>query len=392
MKDYYGIKEEFIEKIKGDSIVVFGTALHAVKCLYHLKNKNVFIKYFLNNNCLEKTFCGYSVYKPTKEKITGNFILVATSDRVYPEISRQLRESGLREFDDYIYYEWLYKKVALLHGNCHMATIRSFLMSSKQFFDNYSIYPNPPIYLNKEKRVSESGIKNCDVWIHQDIRKENAWGYYFSDEYLRQNMCPDVEEIVVPNLFGLGKFLFPQIGVGENLRDRKINNGTDVFSMFPWADSIIDKCMESGMNKKEIEEFCKGVPIEENEIRENFRYYIEKIRVREQAWDIKIVDFILDHYKDEKLFYDMYHPCDNIIKQISIGVLKKLGIDDENIFNSEDSFLDANEDPVYPVVKNVLGLRWEETFIRKSIVGKKICRDMDFSQYIEEYLFWCYEV
>lgn len=392
MSDHYGI-EDAIKKGQDDSVVVFGTAFHAAQCLYYLRNKSIRVKYFFDNNCAGETFFGYSVYRPTKEKIAGNFILVATSEAVYQAISIQLQEFGMQEFDDYIYYEWLYKKIVLLHGNCHMSVIRSFLMSSKQFCEKYSIYPNPPIHINKKKRVSENGIKNCDVWVHQDIRKDNAWSYYFSDEYLRQKVRSDVEEIVVPNLFGLGKFLFPQVRIGENFRDRKVSGGGEqTFHLFPWSDRIIDKCVEKGMDKKEIEKFCSGRVIEDIEIKENFRFYIEKIRKRELAWDIKILDFILENYKDEKLFYDMYHPSETILRQISLDVLKKCGIDDENIFNIENAFLDAVEYPVYPVVKKVLGLQWEETFIRKSRAGRKICRDMDFSRYIEEYLFWRYEI
>lgn len=171
----------------------------------------------------------------------------------------ELKEKYL-EYDILILSSNYYKEIYFECISMEIAIWLPFVSDELQtVFEKYSIYPNPPIYLNEEKRVSESGIKNCDVWIHQDIRKDNAWGYYFSDEYLRQYVRPDVKEIVVPNLFGLGKFLFPQTGLSENLRDRKINKyGADVISMFPWTDSIIDKCMEDGMDKREIEEFCKG--------------------------------------------------------------------------------------------------------------------------------------
>lgn len=85
MNDHDGLKE--IRRINDDSVVVFGTALHAVKCLYYLRNKSVQIKYFLDNYRDEETFYGYSVYKPIKERVIGNFILGTTTLEVKNHIN-----------------------------------------------------------------------------------------------------------------------------------------------------------------------------------------------------------------------------------------------------------------------------------------------------------------
>lgn len=221
-------------------LVVFGTGVHAVKCLYYLRNENARIAYFLNNQCKEKNFYGYPVYEPSRECLSGKFVLVAVRSWIYPEISRQLEENGLIEFQDYIYYEWMWKKIVLLHGNCHMLSMQSFLQSSEIFCRNYSVYPNPLIHLNEEKKVKEEGLKNCDVYIHQDIRTDNEYGYYLSDKYMKKIVNKNAVEIVVPNLYGLGKAFFPQTETGRNRRNGFMNNGDDEASMFPNADRIID--------------------------------------------------------------------------------------------------------------------------------------------------------
>lgn len=205
------------------------------------------------------------------------------------------------EFRDYIYFEWLFKKVALLHGNCHMEVIKDFLMSSEQFSNIYAVYPNPPICCNAKGRVEKEVLKNCDLWIHQEIRTDNEYGYLLSDEYMRSNIKADTIEIVIPNLFGLGKFLFIQ--TDWNKRSRAIANGKDKDGMFPQAGKVIDMCAENGMDKNQILHFClSGGCFDEGEIKENFKACMEKIRKREKSWDAKISDFINMNYRNKNYF------------------------------------------------------------------------------------------
>ena len=73
--------------------------------------------------------------------------------------------------------------------------------------------------------------------------------------------------------------------------------------MFPHADIIIDKCVEKGMKVEEIIAFCKGdSALERNVIIDNFNKYMDKIKKREKAWDIKIYDFIMENYKKISYF------------------------------------------------------------------------------------------
>lgn len=375
--------------MSGNKLAVFGTGLDAVKCIYYWQSRGIEIAYCLNNNCKEDVFYGYQVFEPDKEKLQSVFILVATKMQVYPMISKQLREKGLEEFKDYIFYEWVYKKLVLLHGNCHMAIISSFLLSSGAFDNQFSIYPNLPICENKEGKIEEAVLENSDVWIHEDIRPDNEFSYTLSDEYMRTWFRTDVIEITIPHLFGLGKAFFPQSE--WNHRNKKIENGRDTNGMFPHADKVIDQCVKQGMGKADIMKYCMSdTAIDRNEIENNFRIYINKMRTREQKWDIKIVDYILENYRARKLFYDMGHPVNEILEVISSAILEKLGIIDECITVYES--MDFHEEPVYPIVRKVLNLNWSDGLIRKSKAGKKAGNEMNFKEYIEEYLWWCYGI
>ena len=205
--------------IQNREIVVFGTGLNAAKCTYYLKNKGISVKHYLNNYKSIDSFMGRSVYDLKEHIYKDIYVLVAVGDiSAYITISNQLQSLGMQEFSDYLYYGWLNKSIVLLHGNCHMVIIKNYLESSKKFGEQYAIYPNPTICENKKRKIDNVVLRNCDVWIHEDIQRNNGYGYYLSDEFLRETISknPQVREIIVPHLFGLGKaFSHNQILIKE---------------------------------------------------------------------------------------------------------------------------------------------------------------------------------
>ncbi len=375
-----------------DEVVIFGTGIDAVKCAYMLRNRGIYVKYFLNNNKKIEFFLECPVYEPSECILDGVFVIIAVgTTSTYLKLARQLDGLNLEEFTNYIYYKWIDRKLVLLHGNCHMTVIESYLQSSKEFSDNYAIYPNPLIYENEEGRIADKVLNNCDIWIHEDIKEDNAYGYFLSDAYIRfkWGIRGGKKEITIPHLFGLGKAFFPQSAC--NQRNRAINNAKDTNGMFPHADTIIDRCVEDGMTVEEIIAFCESdLSLKEESILSNFEKYMGKIKEREKAWDIKIYDFIIEKYKKVKLFYDEGHPTNIILEKICKDILYELGIVEEYIYS--DIILDTHENPVYPAVKHCLQLEWSEAEIRRSFCAKKMCCYMDFEEYIREYLWWCYGI
>ena len=374
---------------KSGEIAVFGTGLDSVKCTYYLKENGIQVAYYLNNKCNIEKFSGMCVYEPTEENIKNVYILVDASEASYPAISNQLQGMGLNEFDDYIYYEWAYKKVVLLHGNCHMSVIKEYLNSSNQFSKEYSCYPNPPICDNPKRKIADSALATCDLWIHEDIRANNPFGYELSDEYIRSKLRQGTREIIVPHLFGLGKAFFPQ--ADYNSKNLSIANGNDKNGMFPYGDMVIDECVKEGKHKNEIISYLKSEEVlVRDDVLSNFFLYMNKVKEREGGWDIKIYDFIMENYKSKKLFYDHEHPTNIIMKKISMDILECLEIKDENI--SALFKMDIHEIPVYPIVKKWLGLEWTDENIRKSKMSKKATEIMNFEEYICEYLWWCHGI
>lgn len=377
-----------LENIRKKKIVVYGTGVNAVKSVYFLEQENIKIEYIIDGRTGTGRFKNYKVYQPSADTLDGKYIVVACSPETYPAIKQRLK--AYKEFEDYMFFGWLNKKMVFLHGNCHMDIIESFLQSSEKFQNKYAIYPTPRICTGE--RVNEQILCNMDIWIHEDIQVSNRFGYKVSDEYIKKYMAPNVTEIVIPHLYGLGAGFFPHTQV-ENSRNTALLNGAYENGMFPDRDDIIERCMElcvqnrTDIKVKEIYQFsCEDGIIPEEYIKSNFEKYISKIKQREKVWDIKILDFILQHYKHEKLFYDKGHPTNVILKKISEEILKILKIRDEV---TSDKTLDIHEVPIYPWIKKVLGMEWKEEFIRVH-AGSMKAAPMNVLEYIREYIWWCY--
>ena len=380
-----------LEYLQGKDIAIWGTGLHAVKCAYFLQQRHIFVHCFINSDCKIPMFLGRPVYTPSIEKCKEKMIIVASSERVYVGISEQLVSFGLLEVADFVYYQWFMKQIVLLHGNCHIIPIQEYLNSSTVFCEKYTFYQHPLIQ-NGMKPLSPQMMKIIDVWIHEDIRTDNQYGYELSDEYMRKDLSKTALEIVIPHLFGLGRAFFPQEKAYENdciitKGNNAIVNGDDRNGMFPFVDRVIERALTKTNNVNDIICFCKSRDcLSKKVINENFQEYIAKMQKREEQWDIKITEFILSNYKYKKLFYDSGHPTNEVLKKISEDILTKLGIQDLQI--ECNMVLDAHEVPIYPITREVLNLQWEENCIRTSENARRASAKMDFDEYIREYVWW----
>ena len=332
------------EKIK-NGVVVRGTGIHGARCTYMFQLSGIDIVCYIDRNG-GNTFRGKPVYgvdfMPDKEML----LVVATNMDLYPTIASELRERGLVEFVNFAYYEWFIKDIVLLHGNCHMEILREYLLSSREFTHKYSIYPYPLLISStKEFRTEPEIFENIDIWVHEDIRNNNSFGYEVSDEYIRSNLGEAVREIKIPHLYGISRMFFPQVITLNDNGNEALNGGTDTDGIFLYGDRVIEDCVNKG---------------------------------------IKIADFIEENYRKDKLFYDPGHPTNVVMEYIAREVLLILGITPKELICNKR--MDAHEKCVYPCVRKLLGIIWDEDDVRKT--GKKLGDYMDFPEFIREYLWW----
>lgn len=367
-------------------IVLFGTGMSAERFYYQNKEKFDFQYCLDNSDSRIGIFHGLPIYKPNLENVKNHFIVVASLR--YIEIKEQLIQYQLKEFVDFNYdHVFGEKKQVILHGNCHNSIIMQYLLQSKEFSDKYGFYPVPMIYLNQKKEIDSAVLKKCDLFIHQDIRSDNGCGYKLSDEYILSQLNKTCKTITIPNLYGLGGGFFPQL-LPQNRNNKPILN--DQNGMFPFADCKIDSFMQEHIPmEKMISNIKEDALYSLEETRNNFERFAEKIQAREKKWDIKIYSYIMENYKTNQCFYEINHPTNFVLEKISRDILKYLGFDDKGISIIEKG-LNEVEVPIYPCVKNQLGLLWEEKYVRVNSTKKLKNGNMDLEEYVKEYIYWCY--
>lgn len=381
-------------------LYIWGTSLDAARYYYanikRLQNIEGFIDGIatLSDTFMGKTIFNFNDVELRKLLNRGIYIIIATSKNAYESIANRLKQIGYKEFENFVWHNYLDRKLVILHGNCHMSVIEQYLSHSTCFMEKYVLLDIPRICV-ADGKLDENKVKHCDVYIHEDIRTDNAFGEKLSDRYIRSILPDEVVDVTVPNLFGLGRWLFPQNIKKYANRGENRPLGHDKNGMFPHEDYIIERAYNSGMNPKDIVKAYSKEWITKEEIQEIFDEYMRKIGERERGWDIKIKDFIIDHYKNRKLFYDAGHPCNDIMYEITVRILDRLGLDGRKEIAYEDvsetEGMDTHENPVYPCVIRGLELEWKDYYIRKSKGAKKLSPQMDYAEYVNEYIFWRYE-
>lgn len=287
------------------------------------------------------------------------------------------------------------KEKVIVYGNCHTIVIIEYLLQSKSFNNHYYIQQIPMFY---EKGVFDCKLlKGCKLFIHQDIREENKFGKEFSSDYIKGILGKECICICIPNLYELGYGFFPQSLVQSNnpkyynKRNPEFIKGDDR-GLFVHGDRILEQQIDNNCSLNDIIEYAHSDNILSNkEITDIFNTYKAKILRREDNWDIKIFDFIFenDHYKEEQMFTDFGHPTNIVLKKIVERLLDRI----ENTYNDITSIeinrvLDQYEDPIYPYVAKVLGLKYSKKYIRVQS-NMKIRKNMDFDEYVKEYYYWC---
>lgn len=318
--------------------------------------------------------------------------MVVASGIHYKEIAVQLSEYGLEELRDFIPYQALGKEVVLVHGNCYKLWIQEYLQTSRTFNGRYWIYPIPRVYHIKEGFIKDHLVQNCDVLISQDIQENNKFDERLSFEYLSARAKKKV--ICIPNVYGLGKYLFPQakLGKGESWRNPagpELENG-----LFLYSDENIDHLWNRGeRNIDTIVQYLETDIYSKQYVEDNLQNCFKKWEERDQHCDVKIMDYIKAEYKNQRLFYEPANPCNNVLRKISERILELLDIDQNEVYEIGERIA-TSELPVYKCVKEALGLKYEQEYIREVPSweqSKLISGNMELKEYCREYCYWCHE-
>lgn len=316
------------------------------------------------------------------------FWVISVKEQFYIEIKSELQNRGKAELHDFCKYDLFQKKLVLIYGNCHMLVIRNVLMKNADFLEQYGIYCIEPICSMKEP-IDEGLLKVCDVFIHQDIRRDNIHGIEYSDEYLLPKLKTGCVNITVPNLYGYGRMFSP--GFRKNERKDYLSLLPRMEELFPVTDEKLYRCVHDDMPYEEIVSYLLENPYSEEEILCNFNERMQALMKREKNWDFPMSQFILSNYKSHKLFYENFHPTNYVLAYITHKLLLMLGIPSnlEKLRNKMYGVdeLDRDEVFVYPCVMKTLGMHWDNSCIREFYPDRRT-HNLSFEKYIQEFIAW----
>lgn len=368
---------------KKKRIVIMGAGVDAERLYYYLGDAKEKVSFLVDSN-REGYFHDIPIkpWDAVKAELKNYYVLIS-SRKYYSEMREQLIGVGLREFVDFIKGACYGKKTVYINGNCYAEVYGKLLQSVEKFRDKYFVYYDTP--LCDQEEYAEDILRECSVCLSQDVRDDNKYGVKTSLTWHKNNINKSAELIVVPNLVGLGKAFFPQSS--DNGEKNNCEYPMLPYGMFPYSDDIIDKMILQGKDFNEILNTIKSNNVfSHNNIYTTFQRVTGRFIEREKNWDIKIMDYVMSHYKKEKIMYDLRHPNGNVFKEITNRILRRLNIDDEVKINIE---VNDFEIPVYPCVAELLELQWHLDMHPTPLEMHGGRSSLD--NYIKEYIYWCYE-
>ena len=392
-------------------VVLYGVGCEGEKFYCKYKEQYEFV-YAVDKNS-GRFFHNMPVYsfEEVKDDLNNYFTYVAVgSEKSWKEVRAAFEGIGLAEYKNFLSAEYANKKLAILYGNCHIYQIMRYLQANPAFSREYTVQ----YYFRDvgELLAANNALEMCDLFIVQDIMKNNKFGLP-SVEEVTGRLSEKCICIKIPNLYGCNLF-FPQLKPCSEIDfekrrqlhanknaidfDRISEAGkekvTDLLAnTLMWKDVCLEGLYNAGGGINEIkDEIENGDAFTEEFIKESFDLELKKLKAREKHCDIKISDFIEENYKKTLLFYEPYHPTSKILFEKGRRILEILKIDIDESCEVSD-LLDGAEVFVYGCVKRALGLEYTQKYIRKNNIRNTyrytLCNtSLTLEEYIEEYIIW----
>lgn len=381
---------------KSNNIILYCAAkctdLEMIKFMVQADVKN--IKAIICDYHDSNEFKGIPVYKLAEIKAMlklnkdlglNDYTIVVTYASLgqYNIMNTRLKEIGLNEFEDYIQYKLYKKKIVVLWGNCHVNAVAQLLKYMSTFNKEYGVYESIELWNMKKEDVNASAIAYSDVILYQDILENNSIGCFASTSEMMKHVKPGCKLIQIPNLYGFGRFMFPQM-LWPVTADTAFYVGNRYVSWF--RDKYIDDYLQNHSKYKisDVIEYLMSLDLKEdvNNLYENF---LSKLNSIDERSSFPISDFILNNYKKQMLFSDAEHPTGYVFQYYVEEICKMLNIEYVNVGDKISNY--GHSTIVYPQIIKYLQLEHIDNCSRKYKMEESIdgSMDMDFEDYVTQY-------
>ena len=320
-----------------------------------------------------------------------------------------LSEKGLRYFYDYIFWDNLmepYKfdylklknlgfeisvdtirkmagmrKVCILNGNCQIGMLKKYLLANPVFRARYMLLDFPEIHNVPKSGIDpDEMIQAADLLLTQPIKASNRFTPKLSVDYMREHKREGARLVTFSLLNFTG--YFPQYTHDS----RHISLGVPLVS---YGDKNIDNLLEDGKESEEIVQIISKEDFYSPRFLDTwFARQLQTFRDRDGACDVKMYDWLQVNYDKEILFHSFNHPRNTVLKELSIRLLRYIGILDASLEDEADikrkSNMHLQEQPVYPSVYKYLHLPVRKYFTSPNLMATSW--RFGFKDYVEFYV------
>lgn len=157
-----------------------------------------------------------------------------------------------------------------------------------------------------------TAISDCDILLYQPLSRHHG---ALSDDNVRKTIKPDCLRISLPYIFNSGIYAICQAPAMRSPHSYGVIFGEE---------AIIER-VKAGQGKAEIlEAYRKGAI--DFKLVERFQASFDEMRRREANIDIKLTDFIAQHYRDIKLFTSHNHPSNALFFEMVRQIAELAGL------------------------------------------------------------------
>lgn len=366
--------------------VLYGTGLEGEKFFYNHYEMIEQVEYCID--AFHKgEFHGIPIVQIEQaEDLSAYKIFVAAVWETYLKIKVLLEERGLIEYVNFTWASEYGKKLVVINANCHGRALVNYFQCCREFFYQYIVHPIPEIQKNAEKSININLLKNADVFIHQDIRSDNMFGYELSDEYIRKFLKKDCLDIVIPNFVGMGRMLFPRRRGMEKIRGEILGY---------YRDDIIEEAYRNDevVSLQQYVKFYEDYEIDGELLEQEYQHCMMKLWEREKNWDVKVTDYIKKNLRKIPCFTDQDHPSRYLMLEVGNQVAKMLGVKSCDEKEIEENALSITLTmPVLKCVQRYFQLEWELPNNKQYNLFVGNHTEENVAEYIKEYIWWYYGV
>jgi len=209
------------------------------------------------------------------------------------------------------------KKLCLFYGNCQVIT---YLFEKINQISEFTNIYECVAYVNHDrdniselKTISMEHLKNCDVFIYQPLTENHG---VYSTNYVRQFLKPECNQISFPYIYNSAIYTCYwepastrwSIGTLVNCGWRHI---MELIFQGHTIETVLHLYDNNGLDFY---------------FSQRMNTCIEYLRRRESECNIKVSDFILNNYKDKRLFITQNHLTSHFFNWIANRVFEKLQI------------------------------------------------------------------